>query len=231
MFETESFKSMNFLRSLIPGLLLLCSSLATQGSIVNYHATGQFTSSDFPLDIAIGDRFSIDFSYDDSVLDSNPNNFGNFAGALRSLDFRLLPGFSTGQYAGGHLTVPGEVETIDGNGPLVPDRFYARADFGTFPPLGGYAFSGLLFVLDDPTDTSSITDSGGNPTLASVLNGPVVLSQFSQTTVRLDAVDKHGSAQGVVTSLTVVPEPVSGALMIIGASMLILLDRRRISRR
>src|SRR5215467_2794831 len=121
---------MSFLRSLVPGLLLLCSSLATQGSIVSYRATGQFTSYDFPLDIAVGDQFSIDFSYDDSVLDSNPNNFGNFAGALRSLDFRLLQGLSTGQYAGGYLTVPGEVETIDGDSALVPDRFYARADFG-----------------------------------------------------------------------------------------------------
>jgi hypothetical protein len=191
---------------------------------------GQFTSSDFPLDIAIGDQFSIDFSYDDSVLDSNPSNFGTFAGALRSLDFRLLPGFSTGQYAGGSLTVPGEIETIDGNAPSVPDRFYARVQSGTYPQLGGYAFYDLLFVLDDPTDTTSITDSGANSTLASVLNGPVLLSEFSQTTVRIDAVDKHGSAQGVVTSLTIVPEPFSGALMALGASVLILLKRRYISR-
>lgn len=210
-------------RSSIFLCLLIASSLSiTQASIKSYHAIGEFTGSSFPTDIAQGDKFSIDFSYDDSVLDSNNNSFGNFAGALKSLDFKLLPGLSAGQYPGGYMTGYGEVETIDGVS-YIPDRFYARADYGTFPSLGGFAFYDLLFVLDDPSHTTPITDTGGSPSLASVLNGDLVLSRFSQTTVRIDAVDKHGSVAGVVTSLTLVPEPSCVVLASVGVAVLLFL--------
>lgn len=146
-------------------VLLVNGTIVARGALVSYHATGDFTTSSFPSDIAVGDQFTIDFMYDDSVSDINPNQSGNFPGALVSLDFKLLQGHSTGQYAGGYLTAPGEVETIDGTGINYPDRFYARVLTGTFPQLGGNPFQDILFVLDDPSCTSSISDPGGNPTL------------------------------------------------------------------
>lgn len=186
--------------------------LATSGvsAIVAYRATGSFESSDFPADIAIGDRFFVDFAFDDTVLDERPENFsGFFRGALLTLDFGLTPGSSSGTYPGG-ATSDGSVLTPD----RIFDRFSVLGEWGAFPALGDYSFRSLELVLNDPSDTSSISDPGGNPPLAEVLHGVLDWSQFSNGTVRIDA--KIGSAKGVVTSLMVVPEPSVIPLLFMG---------------
>ena len=192
-------------------------------SIVAYRAIGNFTSSTFPLDIAIGDHFSVDFTFDDSILDIYEENFvGAFRGALRSLDFRLTPGFSSGSYAGGSASY-GVIQTLDRGF----DRFYFLIDKGTFPPLSGHSFSDLVFVLDDPSDMSSISDPGGNPSLGTVLHGILNLSQFSDTTFRLNSVNKTGTAQGIVTALSIVPEP--NAILLLSGGLAFMLRWRGFS--
>src|SRR5688572_26472336 len=107
----------SLLHAVALALFLTGSVSLVHASIVSYRATGSFTSSDFPSDIAVGDQFTIDFAFDDSVSDSNDNGTGQFAGALHHLEFRLLEG-STGQFPGGYLTKPSEIQTSDG----FPDR-------------------------------------------------------------------------------------------------------------
>ena len=188
------------------------------GSTTAYRATGRFTASDFPSDIAVNDLFFIDFVLDDSVTDTDSRPVaGEFPGALVSVDFHLLQGASAGSYAGGSTTGTGTIATSEYSG---IDRFYMRVDGGTFPPLDGNPFGALLFVLDDPSQTSSIHDPGGNPSLAAVLNGALDLSQFSEAAVRLGGVNKPGAAEAIVTSLTVVPEPSAIFLVALGIAFL-----------
>src|SRR3954470_23221659 len=159
-------------RQRISTLLLLvfsCSSL-TQGAVIWYEATGTFTGSDFPGDIAIADRFSAVFAYNDSVTDTTGDTLaGRFPGALLHFAFRLLPG-SVGKYAGGNTTVFNPVDTFDGvgEGPAaIPDRFYVSAAGGNFGSLNGHPFGSVLLVLDDYSHTSSIHDTGFGQTLDS----------------------------------------------------------------
>ena len=193
-------------------------STSVSGSTVAYRATGQITSTDFPSDIALNDQFLIDFVLDNSVTDSDSRTIaGMFPEALLSFSFHLLPGYSTGSYPGGFTIGKGTIATSEYSG---IDRFYLGVDGGTFPPLGGNPFAALLFVLDDPSQTSSINDPGGNPSLGAVLHGDLDLSQFSDTVVRLSSNDKTGMAEGIVTSLTVVPEPSAIFLVALGFAFL-----------
>lgn len=59
-------------------------------------------------------------------------------------------------------------------------------------------------MLDDYTHTGSINDTGGGQTLAALLGGRLNLSQFTNTTFRIGATNKTGSAEGYIASLTVV---------------------------
>src|SRR6185503_13913669 len=101
------------------------------------------------------------------------------------------------------------INTMKGLGPYptgLPDRFYVWVTGGTFAPLGGYAFGGLLFVLDDYTDRANIWDNGGGQMLGETLGGTLQLGYYSNRTMRIMAVDKHGSVEGVISSVTVIGE-------------------------
>lgn len=187
------------------------------GNTVAYRATGQIISSNFPSDIALNDHFFIDFVLNDSVTDSDIRDIaGAFPDALLTLSFGLVPGSSVGSYPGGSTIGKGAIATSEYSG---ADRFYLSVDGGTFPPLEGNPFAALLLVLDDPSQTSSINDPGGNPDLRTVLNGNLDLSQFSETLFRLGTNDKAGAAEGIVTSLTVVPEPSASFLVALGLGL------------
>ena len=187
------------------------------GNPVAYRATGQIISSNFPSDIALNDHFFIDFVLNDSVIDADDRTIaGVFPEALLTFSFGLVPGSSNGSYPGGAAIGKGAIATSEYSG---LDRFYLSVDGGTFPPLGGNSFAGLLLVLDDPSQTSSINDPGGNPDLRTVLNGNLDLSQFGDTTFRLGTIDKTGAAEGIITSLTVVPEPSAAFLVALGLGL------------
>ena len=201
--------------------MLFCALNGTfvLGDTVAYRATGQIISSDFPSDIALNDQFFINFVLDDSVMDSDIRTIaGAFPEALLTFTFGLVPGSSTGSYPGGSTIGKGAIATSEYSG---LDRFYLRVDGGTFPPLGGNPFAALLLVLDDPSQTSSINDPGGNPYLRTVLNGNLDLSQFGDTLFRLSTNDKTGTAEGIVTSLTVVPEPSAVFLVALGLAFVL----------
>ena len=199
------------LRGFGAACLLSAMALATaQGATIRYQATGTFTNSGFPADIAPGDSFIIHFAYDDSVQDVNDGILaGSFPGAARQMDFKLQPGAS-GSYAGGIGSSFFAIQTFDGAGPYpsgVPDRFSINATNGSFPPVGGYGFGGLMLVLDDYTHTTSIHDTGSGQTLGAQLGGTLDLNQFAIRVVRIGANDKAGGyAQGYVATLRVVPE-------------------------
>jgi hypothetical protein len=198
---------MRSVRQLLTICLLFGVAISSHGALVAYQATGVFTRSDFTNEIAVGDHFLVSFGYNDGVTDIDTRTLaGRFPGAVAFFDIRLVPGSSTGSYAGGVGTSFWPVDTFDGigSGPTsIPDRFYLSVLGGTFGNLGGHGFAGLLFVLDDYTHTSAILDTGGGQTLASLLRGPLNLSQFTNTTLRISATNKTGSAEGYVASLMV----------------------------
>jgi len=199
---------MKTIQQLFAATLLLGASIYSYGAVVSYQATGIFTHSDFTNDIAVGDRFLVNFAYHDDIADIDTRTLaGKFPGAVVSFDFYLDSSASTGNYAGGSGTSFWPVDTFDGigTGPTsIPDRFYVWVLGGTFGNLGGNGFGGLLFVLDDYTHTSSINDLGGGQTLSSLLGGTLNLSQFANTTLRLGPTNKTGSAEGYISSLTLV---------------------------
>lgn len=175
-----------------------------------YQATGTFTTSAFPSQIAVGDTFIVDFSYDDGATDIDARTLGGrFPNAVTSLQFKLRPG-SAGNYAGGVGSAFAPIDTFDGIGPIltgIPDRFYLRVLEGSFGQVGGFPFGELLLVLDDNSHRSNINDLGVGQTLRSLLGGNLQLEQFPTASLRISATDKRGgSAQGVITSLTAVPE-------------------------
>ncbi len=170
---------------------------------------GIFTNSSFPAEIAVGDPFIIDFAYEDSAIDSDARTgHGTFSNAVTSFSFRLGPK-SVGTYAGGSGFIFEPINTINGVGPYpsgIPERFYLWVRGGSFPTLGGYAFGGMLFVLDDYSNAGAVNDAGGGQTLAGQLGGPLILNRFERTTVRISPVDKRGSAEGFVSLLMTIPD-------------------------
>ena len=199
---------MKTIQLLFATILLLGASFYSHGAVVAYQATGVFTRSDFTNDIAVGDHFLADFAYNDDVTDIDSRTLaGSFPGAVVFFDFRLDSSSSTGSYSGGSGTSFAPVATFDGigTGPTsIPDRFYVSVLGGTFGNLGGHGFGGILFVLDDYTHTSSINDTGGGQTLASLLGGSLNLSKFTNTTLSISTTNKTGSAEGYIGSLTIV---------------------------
>lgn len=188
---------------------LFCSG-ATHAAVVWYEARGTFARSNFPNQIAVGDKFSVSFAYDNSATDANPNTLaGRFPGALVHFDFRLLPG-AIGSYAPAAATVFQPIDTFDGVGDgaaALPDRFYLAASGGNFGLLNGHAFGGVLFVLDDYSHTSSIHDTGAGQTLASQV-GALNLQPFKATVLQIIAEGKNGMAEANITELEVRPPPI-----------------------
>jgi len=185
-------------------------AVAALCATTRYQATGTFTTSAFRNQIAVGDTFVVEFSYDDTVTDIDARTLaGRFPNAVTSLHFKLGPG-SAGNYVAAMGSAFAPIDTVDGAGTVqggIPDRFYLRVLGGTFGQVGGYPFGELLLVLDDDSHRSNITDLGGGQTLRSLLGGNLQLDQFPTASVRISATDKRGgNAEGIIKSLTIQPE-------------------------
>lgn len=197
------------LRACAFGLTTTILANAGNAAVIEYGATGFITSSDYPNEVAVGDQFSMSFSYDDSIRDTDGRTtYGNFPSALRSLSFQLIPGLVTGSYTGG-FTVAGRVF-------IQPDDFRLAVSGGMFGPLGGHGLNLFDVFLDDFSPTNPISDPGGAPTLDEVIHRRLFLDDFGRTTVAFDTNYNKTGFDGQITSLTIVPEPSALGLLALG---------------
>lgn len=176
--------------------------IAGRGTIIEYEATGMFTNSAFPSEVAVGDSFVCRLAYDDEFVDTDSRtNTAFFNNALRLLDFRLAPS-AAGAYAGGSIGSPSSVEVVNASN---VDWFYAFLTQG-FGTIGANTVL-LQFYLLDYSHSSPITDFGSGQILRSVLGGVIDLNDFPDSRLTLYAGKSSAIATiatlNVVTPLTV----------------------------
>ncbi len=207
---------MKKLNLLLPACVFAClANLQTsRAAAVTYQATGFIKTSDYPADIAVGDRFTLGFSYDDSIRDlDSRREFGQFPGALLWLSLHLIAGQSQGAFAGGFAS--------NGSVGIQPGDFRPFLSSGfsqmNFARIGGYGMDVLWLFLDSYSPANSINDPGGNATLREVLHRPVAFDDFIDKRFEFITAAGKTGAVGTITSMTVVPEPSAFLLAATGA--------------
>jgi len=189
--------------------LAVALPFVSDAAIIEYEATGTFTNSDFSSAVGIGDSFTCRLRYDDSVTDSDARiNTARFNDALIAFQFTLNPG-ALGSYSGGSLGSQSSITAVNaGNA----DWIYIFSNQG-FGSIAGNRVV-LQFYLLDYSHSSSINDLGSGQTLGSVLGGTIDLNEFLDSHLTLSA--GKSSAIATISSLSVVPEPSSVSLCLLG---------------
>lgn len=207
-------KSLN--RSLLTaGLALVSFATAgtAQATLLTYTGSAAISTSLDPAAIAVGDVFHFTFTYDDQVVDwAGASGGGGFTNALTAFELTSDPtNTGTLNLVGVTYTLPVPVFT---NESLSPETFSGKA-FVDDP--AGASFSGeplqAASVQFHSFNTDFINDTGTGQTLDQLLAGPLRtdLAYYSTAAIVLETDEFSESA--VITSLVLVPEPSSLAIL------------------
>lgn len=192
-----------FITALAIASLVELMPIVSHGTVIQYEATGTFTNSAFPSEVAVGDSYICRLAYNDAFVDTDSStNRALFNNALSLLDFRLGP-TASGAYAGGSMASPSAIELVKAAN---VHWFYAflTQGFGSInanPVL-------LQFYLLDYSHSSPITDFGSGQTLRSVLGGVIDLNDFRDSRITL-SVGKLSAIATIATLNVVTPLTVS----------------------
>lgn len=170
--------------------VLLAAFTSGYAQIVRYTATGTFTSTDFAGIVAVGDRFALSFTVNQSATDSYDDTaypradgalIGYFGDGLLSMNFSLLPG-ATGSYAGGGFTLPRGFQVFDGvtNVGGNDAAFFnadPRAGAVSFSNIGPHVFSALEVSLISAVPTFIAFNSVRDQTFNAVLDNSRMTAQ------------------------------------------------------
>jgi hypothetical protein len=197
---------------------LAFGNTAVQANAVTFGLTGTVTTVDSPLTakFSTGDTFSGTMTFDDSSPDTNPD-----APPLIGLYHNLFLGahisFSNG-YVADFLSGGSSDMIVDNTGPDLFDNYIHV----TGASVGGFIPNYFEAALRD--DQGVMLSSDHIPTTPPAY----ALAEAHDGLFRFDSGQTSKFVSYNVTSLTAVPEPATTALLIISATLLAQLRRRRI---
>jgi hypothetical protein len=134
---------------------LVCASSANAATVSGVYY-GEFITDSGLLYLSIGDTYRIEYSYDTSAPDSDPDpQFGQYDGAL-SANIAFSNGFNL-SFSGGTIYVANDELVVSNSDFMI---FNHQGPFTSNFPTGLYSLSGLSWeLIDDATRTALSSDS------------------------------------------------------------------------
>ncbi len=142
--------------------------------MVTYSSTASYESGPSVPELVVGDTFTFVITYDDSIIDTQPGDFGEFPGAITALTIIADPG-NTGTFALNDvvLNLPGRLRTST---PAYGNRVFFDVD-ASGASLGANTITAVAIQTRFPAVADA---SGVGKTLAEVLGNPTLAEMATQ---------------------------------------------------